>query len=293
MSFRPDRFHLASPVSPPATGGSAPDAPTGFAMQSRTDTTINVAWVNLPEEVTARIMWRQSAGDWGEFEQPNLSLPYFGLTSLTPNTSYDVRIRTERGGLASDWVTLTDIFTFPSTPSNFAAASSVYTAVNLTWDNQVGVTWKLYRDSMEVYSGEVTPRVDYTGSPNQVFGYALKAIGNISGLESAMTDTVYGTSGAGSAPGNTVAPSASSLSGTGFTTTAGIWTGDPAPGFLYQWQIDPSAGAGDPYWENVAGANDPELPSATIGYYYRCRVTGSNALGEVPAFSNPVILYPA
>lgn len=89
------------------------------------------------------------------------------------------------------------------------------------------------------------------------------------------------------APDNTVAPVASGNLDVGDTVsvTSGTWTGTPTPVITYQWQVSDGED-----WEDIEGATGStlELIEDFEGEDVRCVVTGTNALGDDTATSNPL-----
>lgn len=89
-------------------------------------------------------------------------------------------------------------------------------------------------------------------------------------------------------PENTVAPVATGADltvGQTVTCAAGTWTGAPAPVITYQWQVSDGEG-----WADIEGADESglALSEGLIGGDVRCVVTGTNAVGDDTATSNPL-----
>lgn len=93
------------------------------------------------------------------------------------------------------------------------------------------------------------------------------------------------------APLNTTPPAVTGTTVTGetLTTDDGTWTGDPAPGFTYQWQACNNANCDDQVTDiGGATADSFELTNDQIGSWVRAKVTGTNVAGSTDAYSNAV-----
>ena len=88
------------------------------------------------------------------------------------------------------------------------------------------------------------------------------------------------------APANTTPPSVSGQSTVGGTLIAhlGVWSGAPAPSYVYQWQSCNSSGG---ECEDIDGATKPSyaLTSAEVEATLRVRVTATNTYGSVEVTS--------
>jgi hypothetical protein len=95
--------------------------------------------------------------------------------------------------------------------------------------------------------------------------------------------TSNGTTVAGIAPVNTVAPVASgaTIVGSVLSTTDGTWTGTPSPSFAYKWQRD---------GVDIGGATSSSYTSvaADAGHAVRPVVTATNAGGSASANGNAI-----
>jgi uncharacterized protein YcnI len=96
-----------------------------------------------------------------------------------------------------------------------------------------------------------------------------------------------------SAPVNTALPSVSPSSGVAgsvnFTTTDGSWSGNPYPTFTYQWQYQDQPGVFLSITGQTSSSYSP--PSNFFSIYVspiRCKVTATNSVSSVSAFSGAV-----
>lgn len=270
-----------------------PAAPTGFFASSIGATTLGMDWDDLPEGITGEIQWKTNAGDWNSplGDENAIADSYFSITGLTANSSYDIRIRARDGGtgLASAWVTLTGQFTIPSSPTNLVATSGAYSQVNLTWDNAAGVTWKVFRDNVEIFSANENSAIDNAPPPNSSYTYTVKAHNAATGLTSAASNSSTASSGAGAGPtivGNPVISGPNSPAVAGDTLTldqTGSWSGDPTPTLSYQWyrQGNPINGATSTTY--VTDGND-------VNQTIECNVIATNAVAVNNAYSNGIFV---
>ena len=92
----------------------------------------------------------------------------------------------------------------------------------------------------------------------------------------------------GNPPVNTVLPAVtgSTVVGGTLTTTDGTWTNSPDD-YAYEWE---RSGDGSTGWESVPETNNTYVTDdpADIGYYFRSKVTATNADGSASAYSTPV-----
>ncbi len=84
-------------------------------------TEILLAWTDNTTTATSIQVQKSDAGagSWSTVEAVMLGVMNLTVTGLNPDNAYDFRIRSVHGGsgLASDWVTITDIFTGPAAPT--------------------------------------------------------------------------------------------------------------------------------------------------------------------------------
>jgi predicted secreted protein len=94
------------------------------------------------------------------------------------------------------------------------------------------------------------------------------------------------------APYNTVKPAVTGTitSGQTLTTTNGTWGGDATITYARAWQRNGSSNPNEASWANISGATNLTyvLGAGDVGKYIRCRVTATNSLGSIVAFSNIV-----
>jgi PGF-pre-PGF domain-containing protein len=107
----------------------------------------------------------------------NVTLNYYNLTNLLPNTSHTISTRTvdTAGNINETWVNQTT-FTLAQVPELSASAVSS-SQIDLSWksDNPDGTFYELFEDSEMIYSGTST-FFNHTGlSPSTTYHYKLRA----------------------------------------------------------------------------------------------------------------------
>jgi len=268
----------------PLAGGVPPEAPGNFAVDSQAATSITVTWDAVPDGVSVRAQWQLAGGYWSSYSSEYPAVSGLAAGGLASNTAYDLRIRAEKDGLYSDWVTLSGEYTRPSTPTGLSATPDAYGLAALSWTALgAGLSANLYIISAggSPTTGITDPTYLYgAGSGGASFTWGLSAVGDVSGLESNLSGTVDGTSGAGSAPstGSPTQDGSETSPAFGILTcdpAAGTWDGDPAPSsFTYLWMQNGNAITG-------ALTNSLDLGGSGIGVpdVILCQVIATNAVG--------------
>jgi hypothetical protein len=165
--------------------------------------------------------------------------------------------------------------------------------------------------STGTWSGNPTPTYTYQwqkdsinigGATNSSYTIQASDEGSVLRCVVTATNTAGSTSAASldtavvivaSTPANTAVPVLSGLPEENFTLTssAGTWTGDPAPTYTYQWQRNSV---------NIVGATSSSYlcVSADVGNTLRCVVTATNTTGSAtansantPSIYSPPIAY--
>jgi hypothetical protein len=146
------------------------------------------------------------------------------------------------------------------------------------------------------WEGAPAPTFTYTwllggttvGSTNSYVVVAADRGQSLTCRVTATNDEGHGESSAevlipGKAPLPKELPSVSGTPAVGdpLTCDPGVWTGEPAPTFTYQWLLD-----GVPI-PSATGTQYP-IVSGDIGRSLSCEVTGTNAAGSDPVYSNAV-----
>lgn len=214
--------------------------PTNFALTGYTDTTLSLAWDSLGDRVTYRAQWVESSGS---FSAPlgdlyDLTEVTLMLETLTPGTSYDLRVRAETPSRNSEWATLPIRSTQLSAPQNLQVTSTTTEMLALAWDAlapgiSAQLQWQVYGHSWDPLLGSATSTLNYyyvtSLSSNTAYAIRIRTVAD--GRLSSEWLTVDGQS--------TLAPMPSGFTATGDTNgiTLSV-SGRPANCRLAVWRGD-------------------------------------------------------
>ncbi|MBO4489721.1 MAG: fibronectin type III domain-containing protein [Bacteroidales bacterium] len=169
--------------------GSTPSAcptPTGLTVNNVTQTAATAFWIAGGTETSWNVAYRQlNAPSWTTV---TTSIPFFTMTGLTPNTTYQVKVQAicDAKGF-SDWTDAVS-FTTPNddtptcpAPTNltYAIDETSHTTVTLTWQQEANTanewqinyritsedTWSTVTANATSYTlTDLTPNVDYVAN---------------------------------------------------------------------------------------------------------------------------------
>lgn len=184
-----------------------PDEPTGLTAGSITETGCTLSWT-APAGGAAvagyEIEVQEAGGDWSApVFQGTSATTSKAVTGLDGNVEYDARVRATNAAGESDWLEeLELVLTKPAAPAGLSTSSSD-TEVQLSWTTEVGVTYKLYRHTSNVFgsatlvaSGEAGPSYDFTGLTNGTLYYLWVVANNATGDSAPSGDSETPAAGA-------------------------------------------------------------------------------------------------
>jgi len=293
-SYRVSAVNLAG-VSAPSNTASAstiiPDAPTTLVATTRSNTRIDLTWVDVATDESGYYIDRCSGAGCTNFvtvDSVAANVTLFENTGLTPSTTYLFRVRAFSGaGVSTPSNTATAATNLPAIPTNLRAALLGTNQVQLTWtDNAtdetgvsvercVGVTCTNF-DPIGSAAANGTLFNDPTVLPGNTYRYrvrALNAVGN-----SDYSSIVRITSGAPEAP---TAVTAAALS----TTRVRINWNDVSDNET-EFFVERCVGAGCSAFAGLVilpspGSDTVSVIDSTVtaGQTYRYRVLATNAVG--------------
>ncbi|MBL7804669.1 MAG: fibronectin type III domain-containing protein [Saprospiraceae bacterium] len=126
-------------------GGGTCGVPANFSATATTATTASASWSAVNGASSYRISWKTaSSGTWGT--EVTVSGTAYNITGLTPNTSYNARVRTNCNGTFSAYATTT--FSTPAsggggggscgTPTGLSANNISYNKATISWSPSNG-----------------------------------------------------------------------------------------------------------------------------------------------------------
>ena len=126
-----------------------PLAASGLTISAITDTSMTLNWTdNATDEIFYEVYACAGVGCTNFTEVTGSPLrpdtTSFTLTGLTPNTSYQVQVRTANNNGASDWLTSTDTLTLVPGLTNFAVKNVSDGVTSLSWTTG-STTYKGYQ----------------------------------------------------------------------------------------------------------------------------------------------------
>jgi hypothetical protein len=185
---------------PGGGGGGAPTAPSNLAASALSSTQIQLSWNdNSSNETSFRVEMRTGANPFVEIGSVATNAIDANVTSLSPATTYDFRVRARNGSGDSAYTNVASATTLsagspPAAPSAFSAATGSSTSLLLQWqDNSNNET------SFVIQRQSGFSFVDFSSSP------ANTAAATLVGLtpNTSYTLRVVARNGAGdSAPSN-------------------------------------------------------------------------------------------
>jgi hypothetical protein len=136
-SNSPQLLTVRLTVGPP--GSSAPSPPTGLSASVVSATDVDLSWTDVSTNETAFEIESSAGGSaWTRIATEPAGTEAFRVTGLTPDTSYEFRVRACAGSLCSSWagpvaVTTPKLGKPPKQPTSFQTASVTSSRVDLEW----------------------------------------------------------------------------------------------------------------------------------------------------------------
>ena len=167
------------------------------------------------------------------------------------------------------------------------------TSYSYQWKAQVSLPYPPYYSTVDVGTNSSS----YTSSSTYDYYsiYCVVTASNAGGVGYASSNSIQNTPVVtGSAPLNngnapSINPTSGTAGGTTYTCDPGGWTGSPTPTITYQWQYNDQGSL----FLNISGATSSTYspPANFLSTYFspiRCKVTATNTISAVSAFSNQV-----
>lgn len=292
MPFFPDSFHIPTVLSPESEGGAL-QPPEDFVVSERTDTTLTLTWDAVPEGVLVRFQAQYAGEDWSSpSEEFPVTSPFVVGDILGPDTAYDVRVRSEAGESVSEWVALTNEYTWPGTPSNCVVSDRSSDSLTVTFDLPAGGGQVRIQAQLEGGAWGSAGSAFPVASPFVVTGclpltsydVRLRCEG-VSGVSGWVY--INGEQTLGTLPSPSTAPSATIINPpVQMSMDVGIWVGAPNSfTFDLEWfGFDTESQT----WQSTE-VKDSSLSGSPGGIYY-CQVTCTNATGSTVAQTNSLTL---
>jgi probable HAF family extracellular repeat protein len=167
-----------------------PAAPGGLVATDSSATQLSLSWRDNSDNETAFVLWRRGApNDWARIAVLAPNVTRYIDQGVSPETSFQYRVRAIGLGGASPWSNEVEATTLPlppAAPTGLAAAVTSATQLDLAWTDHsdTETAFALFRKSgagdwvrIAVLAPNITRYADRGLSPETSYTYRVRAIG--------------------------------------------------------------------------------------------------------------------
>jgi fibronectin type 3 domain-containing protein len=281
-----------SNVATVTTVPAAPGAPTATAA---TSTQVNLSWPDVTGE-TGFVVQQSPNGStgWTQVAAPSAGTLNFANTGLTAATTYYYRVEATDAGGASAWSPTASATTVPAAPTGLAATAASATEIDLSWPNVTGETGFLVQRSPDGSTGWT--QVAAPAANTLAFANTGLTAGTAYYYRLAATDAGGASGWSATATATTGNPPAAASGLTAVANSMGqvylAWTDNSNTETGFKVLRSVNSGAYALLATTAANATSYTDATVAVGSTYAYEVVATNASGDAPPITAPVLTAP-